>query len=412
MPDEKMSIPKAGDEVDVTIESIAFGGDGVARHDNYVLFVPDVIPGEKIRLSITVSKRSYGRGVPVHVLEPSPDRTNPRCDVYGLCGGCQYQHVAYERALKFKEQQLREVMLRIGGLSVEDLCSPIRPAPEAYGYRNVISLRVRAADDGWQAGYAARDNTTFVPVSHCPIASKAINDSLADIAAAIKGFGHPDNIKSLTIKNAGARTLVCPVYHKPFRFRTNERLAYRYKHLDFCYGSGSFFQINHAMVPVLIDLVSEGLAPEPGETLLDLYAGVGLFSLALAERYHGVVGIEAGEEAVACFQTNIGENKFRNITVVRGTVEANLDAARREIEGRAVSVIVDPPREGMKEDVVRFLNEAPIRNLVYVSCDPSTLARDVRLLAEAYRLRKITPLDMFPQTKHIETVAVLEHPNA
>jgi 23S rRNA (uracil1939-C5)-methyltransferase len=334
----------------------------------------------------------------------------PACEVYGLCGGCQYQHVAYERSLEFKEQQVREVLQRIGGLSIGGICEPLRPAPDAYNYRNAVSLHVRGTAGKWQTGYFARDNSTFVPVSRCPIASKEINGSLAGLPPALDGFEHPDRIKSLTIKNAGPRTLVYPVYQRPLGFRSDDRLRYRYGNLEFHYGSRSFFQVNHSMIPCLMELVREGLAPEPGEVLLDLYAGVGLFSLALAEGFRRVVGIEAGEEAVACFETNISENKVGNVTAVRGRVESNLKALRREIEGGAASVIVDPPREGLAEAVVRLLVEAPVGNLIYVSCDPATLARDLRSLSDAYSLRRITPLDMFPQTRHIETVTILGKP--
>jgi 23S rRNA (uracil1939-C5)-methyltransferase len=402
------SRPAVGDQVEVVIESVAFGGEGVARHGEYVIFVPDVIPGEKVTVSVTQAKRAYGRAVPVRVLEPSPDRVEPGCQVYGLCGGCQYQHVTYRRSLELKERQVKEVMLRIGGLDIEGFCNPIRPAPEAYGYRNVISLHVRSLGNRWQVGYFARDNKTLVPVSRCPIASKAINDLITDIEARLKGFDHGDRIKALTIKNSGASTLIFPVYQKPLRFMSEDRLSYRLKHITLSYTGGSFFQVNHAMLPDLLTLACDGLAPERVETLLDLYAGVGLFSLALADKYSRVIGIEAGEEAVACFEANIRDNRLRNVTVVRGTVEANIEAARREIEGKPAAVLLDPPRAGLADRVVRFLKDVFIRKLVYVSCDPATLARDLKKLAPSYALRSLTPLDMFPQTKHIEVVAVLE----
>jgi 23S rRNA (uracil1939-C5)-methyltransferase len=162
------------------------------------------------------------------------------------------------------------------------------------------------------------------------------------------------------------------------------------------------------MIPALIGLVENGLDPAPHETLFDFYAGVGLFSIALSGRYRQVVGVEAAEEAVECFQENIRENGLDNVTVVRGKVEGKTGDADRELEGKTVSVLVDPPREGMKREVTRFLNSAPLRKLVYVSCDPATMARDLRSLSTAYRLERITPLDMFPQTKHIEAVAVLK----
>jgi 23S rRNA (uracil1939-C5)-methyltransferase len=407
VPDAERRIPRIGDEVEITIESVAFGGDGVARLENYVLFVPDVITGETVTARITEIKRSYGRGVTIRIRQPSPDRVEPVCDVYGLCGGCQYQHVAYERSLESKERQVEEVMLRIGRLSIGSVCEPMLPAPHPYGYRNAVSLHVGEAKGKRRVGYVARDNRAFVPISRCPIASKEINESLGDIGAMLRGFDRPERIKGLTIKNAETQTLIHPVYHKPMRFSSDDRLCYRYKHIVFHYGPRSFFQVNHSMIPSLLDLAREGLAPEAGEMLLDLYAGVGLFSLALAEGYRRVVGIEDGEEAVACFEANIGENKIRNVRVVRGRVEGNLKAARREIEGKTVSVLVDPPREGLSGSVIEFLKATHIRKLVYVSCDPATLARDLRALSGIYRLEKITPLDMFPQTKHIETVTVL-----
>jgi len=338
----------------------------------------------------------------------SPERVEPACDLYGLCGGCQYQHMAYERSLEFKEQQVKDVVARIGRLSIEGVCDSMRPAPHAYGYRNSVSLHVRKPGGKRRVGYFARDNTTFVPISQCPIASKEINESLGRIEVVLRGFDHLERMKGLTVKSAGARTLIYPSYQKPVRFESDERLSYRYKHIDFYYGPRSFFQVNHAMIPDLMELALDGLAPEPGETLLDLYAGVGLFSLALSDKYRQVVGIEAGEEAVACFEANISENGPRNVKVVRGKVEANLKAASREIEDKAVSVIVDPPREGLNKRVVGFLTEAEIKKLVYVSCDPATLARDLKALSTAYSIRRITPLDMFPQTKHIESVTVME----
>ena len=138
MPAKSESIPKTGDEVDVTIDSMAFGGDGVARYRNYVLFVPDVIPGERVSVRISSTRRSYGRGVPARIIERSPYRIEPPCEVYGLCGGCQYQHVVYEKSLEFKEQQLKEVLLRIGGLPIEGVCDPIHPSPGPYGYRSAV----------------------------------------------------------------------------------------------------------------------------------------------------------------------------------------------------------------------------------------------------------------------------------
>jgi tRNA/tmRNA/rRNA uracil-C5-methylase (TrmA/RlmC/RlmD family) len=406
--DSGRHILSPGKEIDLTIESVAFGGDGVARYENYVIFVPDVIPGEVVRVRVTETKASFGRAVPVAVVQPSPDRVEPPCAIYGVCGGCQYQHVSYPRCLELKEEQVKDVLQRIGGLAAGDISAGIVPSPEAYGYRSAVSLRVRKHGGPREAGYVARDNKTFVPVGNCPIASEAINQSLSNIGPVLEGFAHQAKIRALIIKSSGAETLHHPIYHGPFRYETGDRLSFHLGRIVLAYGALTFFQVNHAMIPGLVDLVEGSLAPRPDETLFDLYAGVGLFSLALAARYRRVFGIEMGEEAVACFETNVRENHVANVTVVRGKVEANLEALRTEIEESRSSVVVDPPREGLAGEVVRFLVNVPVRRLVYVSCDPATLARDLKRLAGTYDLLAITPLDMFPQTRHIEAVAVLE----
>jgi tRNA/tmRNA/rRNA uracil-C5-methylase (TrmA/RlmC/RlmD family) len=406
------SIPEMGTEVDVVIKSVAFGGEGVARYRNYVLFVPGVIPGEKVRVRITATRRSYGKGVPVSIIEPSPDRTEPRCEVYGMCGGCQYQHVAYERSLELKEQQVREVIQRIAGISIEDLCDPIRPAPEAWNYRNVITLKVRKNEGIWEAGYVALDNQTLVPISRCPIAMEPINDCIAGLWSNLDGFEHQDKITDITIKHGQEQTLLYPRYRKPYRFRSAERLCYRHEDLVFRYGLRSFFQVNPSVIPSLVDAVGEALDPAPGDSLLDLYAGVGLFSIAQAGKFDRVVGVEVAGEAVECFRENIRENDLKNVSVVRGAVEQMLRSAYQKLKGRAVSVLVDPPREGMRAGVIRFLNAAPVRRIVYVSCDPSTLARDLKMLSTSFSIRKVTPVDMFPQTRHLETVVLLESNSA
>lgn len=400
--------PGIGGEVAVTIESIAFGGDGVARHGDYVIFVPDVIPGENVKIRLTAAKRSYGKGVLIDLVEPSAERIAPRCEVYGECGGCQYQHVAYECSLRFKEQQVREVMQRIAGITIDEVCEPIQPASMPWNYRNVVSLKVRSGEGGWDAGYIARDNRTLVPVSACPIATGAVNEAMGGIGSSLGEFEHSDKITEVTIRHAGEMVLLYPRYRKPYRFKSDERLVYTYGGLTFGYGLRSFFQVNHSMIPVLLEVVDRALEPEPGGALLDLYAGVGLFSIAQAGKFDRVVGIEVAGEAVRCFRENVRQNGIQNVRIVRGAVEGVLRSAWTRLGKRSVSVLVDPPREGMHPGVVRFLNSAPIEKMVYVSCDPSTMARDLKMLSASYSLVKMVPVDMFPQTAHLETVAVLK----
>ncbi len=399
---------KTGDTFETIISSVAFGGEGVIRHEGFVLFVPDVISGEKVRVRITEVKRSFGKAKLEKVIESSPERTEPRCEVYGRCGGCQYQHISYPAQIRLKETQLRETLLRIGGISLDKKCQPIQFSNNPYEYRNSITLELRRGKGKWKFGYWGQDNKTFIPIKKCPIATSKINKSLKDIDEILEDFELPEKIREITIKEEEARVLFFPRYQKPYQFKSKETLKYKDQKINLFYGLNSFFQVNPRLIPNLIQLAREGFQDGPREILFDLYAGSGLFSIALAHQFDQVVGIEVNSEAFNYFQKNIKENRCQNVVPVKGSVEARISDAFHKSKTKKKCVLIDPPREGLAGSVSEFLVKNPVERLVYVSCNPATLARDLKALKEEYTIRKITPLDMFPQTKHLEVVAVLD----
>jgi len=403
-----MKLPQVGEEREVEIVSIAYGGEGIVRIEGFVFFVPDVITGEKVRMRVTEIKRSFGKGEALQIIEASPHRVEPPCPVYGQCGGCQYQHIQYEETLRIKENQLKETLGRIGGIQEESLFQRIIPSPQPYGYRSSITLKAKQVSDGFQLGYVARDNKSFIPILGCPIASPKINQNLKSISESLPDQELSALIREITVKEGKGKVLFYPHYRKPYQFKTKDRLFFDFQGLSVGYGLNSFFQINQGLIPKIIRILREYLSPRPGEKLFDLYAGSGIFSLGLANDFYQVIALEESKEAVRCFQENIQQNGIKNVVACRGKVEERLKPLFEEHKGKLQSVLLDPPREGLQSAVIPTLKNLDFRKMIYISCEPSTLARDLKLLKEIYSLKKIFPLDMFPQTKHIETIVLLE----
>ncbi len=400
--------PQIGEVLTLSIDSVAFGGDGVSRHNNFVLFTPDVIAGEKVKVRVTEVKPSFGRALPLEILEPSPDRRAPLCPVFGVCGGCQYQHIQYPKQLALKTEQLKETLKRLGGLSVDDVTAPILASPKEYGYRNSVTVRVRKEAHAWEVGYTARDNRSFIKITDCPLASEDINHALKNMSTVMEDMESPKVITELTFKEGVDQVLLHPHYPAAYRYKTKERLFYEWKGLRIHYGLDSFFQVNPGLLAKMLELIEEALDPQGDEILFDLYAGSGLFSLVLAKKYKLVVGIEVNREAVNCFHENIKANSIPNIIIVGGEVEAKVQNVFDRFKGETNSILIDPPREGLGKGVAAWLAGTNFRKIVYVSCEISTLARDLKILTESYKIVKIEPLDMFPQTKHLETIVLLE----
>lgn len=360
------TVPK---ECEALITALAFGGDGVGRIDGQVIFVPFTIPGERVRVRIVSSKKGILRGKLLGVVEGSPNRVTPHCRLFGQCGGCQYQHIAYPAQVALKTRQVTDCLERIAKIPNPPV-TPCVPSPSEYGYRNKITVHTRHGITGFTDVTGAK----IIPVSHCPIASDAVNDQLHTFLRRRPPEG--DHV----------------LRHLPGE---SGELSLR-----------AFHQTNTPALPLLLELTASCL-PEKGDVLIDAYCGAGFFSFAFASRFQKVVGIEREPRAIAAAKSKQAEQNAENMEFHCGSVDDSLGKWLEEFSSRGITLLLDPPRTGCETVVIETIRQFAPAQIVYVSCDPATLARDIARLQPLYSLDEVLPLDMFPQTAHVECVARL-----
>ena len=440
--------PKTGDELDLRVDALAFGGNGVARHEGYVLFVRGAIPGDRVRAVVTKRKRAYGEARVLDVLEPAPDRVAPRADH----PGAPWQVLPYERQLEIKHGQVDEALRRIGHLDGFEL-EPIVPAAEQWRYRNKLEFSFGTGDAGeLVCGFHAPGSwERIVAVPDCLLQSERGNAAREGVLAwcrerdlrAWDRRGQQGLLRNLVVREgrrtgelqmrlvtsdrpldttglaeaSGAGSVVWTrvpgvaettaggideVVHGTQAI--DEELA----GLRFRVSTDAFFQTNTEMAERLYGVAREYAALQGWERVYDLFCGIGTIGLTLAPRAGEVWGLELVEEAIADAIANARLNEIENARFFAGDVRTALrDLVERA--GRPDVLVVDPPRAGLSQKVVRRIIEAAPSRIVYVSCNPTTLAPNAAQLVEAgYALRRVRPVDMFPQTPHIECVALLE----
>jgi len=376
---ESTATPQAGDVLRLGITDLAFGGEGVARVGNFVLFVPFTLVGEEVEAVVTEVKKNFARGRLQRVLQASPDRVAPACPYFGQCGGCQYQHLDYPAQLQLKHKQVVDVLQRIGGFTGE-IVAPTVACPRPYAYRNRIMVRSQwdKFKRALNLGFVRADCGLVVDVEECRIAEPELNRQLAEFRA------HPPPKGGIK----GALRIYPPDWEVP---------------------RDSFFQNNFAMLPALIDTVRAGLRQTRVRFLVDAYCGVGFFSIALAGQIETFVGVEYDHQAVKAARLNAVRHQRLNGEFIAGKTEECLPAIMRRFPREATAVILDPPRTGCRPSALELLREIRPAQVLYVSCQPATLARDLNALGRegVYELVNVTPIDMFPQTQHIECIADL-----
>ncbi|MGH7356606.1 MAG: 23S rRNA (uracil(1939)-C(5))-methyltransferase RlmD [Candidatus Rokuibacteriota bacterium] len=452
-----MAKPRRGDVLELAVDDLAFGGEGVARADGFVVFVRGGLPGDRLRVRIVEARARYGRGVIEEVLAPAPERVEPPCPYFGRCGGCRLQHLAYPAQLAFKEKQVRDCLTRLGGLGDAFEIRPILPAPEPYGYRNKMEFTVTPGPLGPSVGlHEAERYDVVLDIERCRLQSETMNGLLAafrDEARArrlsvwdppteqgllrfvtlreglhtgeamvniVAGAPDVETLQPLAerlrarvpatasvVLNVNAKKAAVAVGSEEHQLLGRDHITERLGDVTFQVSANSFFQTNTRQAERLFAIVAEACELDGSETVLDLYAGTGAISLLLARRARRVIGVEVAGAAVADAVRNARINGIDNCTFLDGEVRHVLPALMRS-GVRADVVVADPPRAGFHPKALAALAALAPARLVYVSCNPSTLARDVGdLTRQAYRLEWVQPVDMFPQTPHIEAVARL-----
>jgi tRNA/tmRNA/rRNA uracil-C5-methylase (TrmA/RlmC/RlmD family) len=362
--------------VDLKIEDIAFGGKGVGRAQGKAVFVPYTIEGEIVSAEVVREKKQFAEAELVEVKESSPHRVEPQCPYFGRCGGCTYQHVSYEHQLAIKWRQVRDALQRIGKLKDIPM-RPIIPSPRQYAYRNRITVH---AQDG-VIGFFRRDSHRLIDIERCPISREEVNRALAELR--VRPY----------VRDG----------HYTLRAGSEPRV---------------FAQTNGEVAEALRDLVVDLVPPNQG-VLIDAYCGAGFFAKALLGKFERVIGIDWDKFAIDAAR----ENATRKETYIVGDVEEELQKvvavhlnrppraddtpAGRLRSIAATTIIVDPPATGLSEAVRKAIVDLPPTTLIYVSCNPPTLARDLRELQDKFIIESVTPLDMFPQTAEIEVAASL-----
>lgn len=372
-------------------------GFGLAFAENLTVFVALAAKGDKLRVKIIQTKGKTAFAEIVEILEPSPDRTEPRCPYFGRCGGCNFQQLKYEAQLEAKVAIVRDCLSRIGKINYEKEI-PIIASPRDYDYRSRAQWHLDTRKKRF--GYFQRKSHEIIDAEICPILTPELEQTLKNLRREINWKSFWSGIVEIEASNSGAET---SVYSAEIIEPTHE-IAFEAKGEKYFYDAKSFFQGN----PFLIEsLIETALKDAAGETALDLYCGVGLFTLPLARNFQNVSGVEGYDKAIDFAEKNIADARLSNVKFYRENVADWLKENAESLKNLDF-VLLDPPRAGTEKDIIENLIKMQPKEISYVSCEPSILARDLRLLIDnSYRIERITALDLFPQTHHVETVVRL-----
>jgi tRNA/tmRNA/rRNA uracil-C5-methylase (TrmA/RlmC/RlmD family) len=371
---------KIGDRVSVVIHDIAFGGEGVGRLDQMVMFVPYVITGETVEAEIIEVKKNFARAKLIQVITASAEhRVEPACRYFGACGGCQYQHIDYAHQLRVKHKQISDLFERVGRISPERV-QPVLPCPEPYGYRNRIMIRSQwnGRAKKLEIGFIRGDNNFVEDIEECKIAERALNEQIQEVRA-----NPPPK---------GGIKIVLRVQPENWEVPRD-----------------SFFQNNFFLLPKLVETVRDYLKAGGARHLIDLYCGVGFFGIEAADLMTSFVGVEYDQPAIQAARRNLANRKITNGEFLAAKVEDVLPGLLQRFSSENTAVILDPPRKGCWPATLELLRETKPSQVIYVSCHPATMARDLNILCAegVFDLAQVQPLDMFPQTQHVECVADL-----
>jgi 23S rRNA (uracil1939-C5)-methyltransferase len=402
---------------EVTLTTLTYGGEAMGRlPDGRAVFVPFGLPGEKIRMRLVQEKKNFARGEIVEILEASPDRIDAKCTHFGQCGGCHYQNLPYEKQLQAKTEIVADQLKRIGKIKNPPV-KPMVACQNPWSYRNRIQFSL---DGAGKLGFQKANSNRVILITECHLPDPSLNEIWPQLE-----FEPGTNIERVSLRASSDDDLmlvlesespetpvleieagisVTHVYEgNTVVIAGSDHILVRVLDRDFKVSASSFFQVNTEMAGKLVEYLLTQIPVSESSVVLDVYCGVGLFSAFLAPNCKTVIGIESSESACEDFTVNLDE--FDNVELYEGAAEDVIP----HLETKPDIVLVDPPRAGLDKSVVDGILKLTPGVIAYVSCDPSTLARDAaRFIKEGYKLKDVTPFDLFPQTYHIESVAIFE----
>ena len=388
---------KIGEILEVAVEKIVPNGFGLAFAENLTVFVALAVAGERLRVKIHQLKGKTAFAEIVEIIKPSAQRIAPTCDYFGRCGGCDFQQMDYETSLQAKVGIIRDCLSRIGKINFKDEI-PIIASPKSYEYRARAAWHIDTRQK--KIGYFQRNSHQVIDVETCPILTAELQATLTDLRREIEWESYWAHIVEIEAANSGeavsiySNELVAP----------SEEISFQAGGSRYFYNANTFFQGNPFLIESLVEVATKGAN---GETALDLYCGVGLFTLPLAEKFTKVIGVEGNEQAVDFARKNIEQARIEHAQVFRENVSDWLSENAGDLQ-EIDFVLLDPPRSGTEKETIENLQTIKPKQISYVSCEPATLARDLRILSESYSIESIVALDLFPQTHHVETIVRLK----
>ena len=405
-------------EHEVTLTTLTYGGEAMGRlSDGRAVFVPFGLPNERVRVRLTEEKKGFARGEILEISESSPERITPRCIHFSKCGGCHYQSLSYENQLKAKAEILRDQLKRIGKIENPPV-QPMIASPAEWNYRNHMQFHL--TEDG-RVGFVNARGRSVIPISECHLPQAGIQTFWPDLqfettvgAERISVRVGQDEELMLILESESPETpeleieadiSVVHIYDDHgVVIAGQDHLTVSVLEKDFHVSAASFFQVNTKMAGKMVQHLFAILPVSSDTTLLDVYCGAGLFSKFFASKCKQVIGVESSESACEDFAINLDE--FENVELYEGEAEEILPALTGKFDS-PLYMIVDPPRAGIEKHALDAIINIKPQVIVYVSCDPSTLARDAsRLIHAGYQLEEVTPFDLFPQTYHIESISL------
>ena len=405
---------------DILLEKLTYGGEAMGRlPDGRAVFVSFGLPGEQVRVRLTQDKQNFARGELVEMLTASPERIEPKCKHFGKCGGCHYQNLSYENQLLAKTEILRDQFQRIGKIENPPI-KPIVPSALEWNYRNHVQFHLTAEG---KLGFVNSKGNSVFPIEECHLPETGIDsfwrelqfESNKEVERVSLRAGHneelmvvleSENFETPELEIEADVSVVHLFDEHPVVIAGRDHFVVSVLEKDFRVSAASFFQVNTKMAEKMVEYLLARLPVSMSTTVLDVYCGVGLFSKFFASKCEQVIGIEASESACEDFVFNLDE--FDNVELYEGAAEEILPGLAGRLDS-STFVIVDPPRAGLERHALDAILSIKPQIIAYVSCDPSTLARDAaRLINGGYRLVEVTPFDLFPQTYHIESISIFE----